>query len=73
MKKTSVALALVLGMTFTAAHAGGPVIIDDNIEVVADKPGSIGILPVILIAVALCAALCGDEEPQKGCAADLAC
>ena len=52
----------------TAAFAGGPVIIDDETEVVPAKPtSSVGILPIILVTVALCAALCGgsNDNPQE--------
>ncbi len=45
------------------AFAGGPVVVDDAVEVVADKPASsMGILPIIIIGVALCAALCGSND-----------
>ena len=48
--------------------ANGPVIIDDETEVVPAKPtSSVGILPIILVTVALCAALCGgndDTDPR---------
>lgn len=62
-------LAALLAVTAPSAYAGGPVIVDDSEEVVADKAGStIGILPIILITIALCAAVCGgsdDEEEKK--------
>ena len=57
--------AILLGAT--AANAGGPVIIEDEMEVVAEKPASsVGILPLLLIPIILCVALCGggDDELQ---------
>lgn len=52
----------------TAANAGGPVIIEDEMEVVAEKPASsIGILPLLLIPIILCVALCGgDDDVPEG-------
>ena len=45
-----------------------PGLIDDETEVVPAKPtSSVGILPIILVTVALCAALCGgndDTDPR---------
>lgn len=68
-------LAATLALSAPMAMAGGPVIVDDTVEVVADQPASsMGVLPVILVAVALCAALCGsgDPEPTK-CSAAVNC
>lgn len=68
-------LAATLALSAPVAIAGGPVIVDDTVEVVADQPASsVGVLPVILVAVVLCAALCGsgDSEPTK-CSAAAAC
>jgi hypothetical protein len=62
MKKliTSV-MALTLGAS--AAMAGGPIVIEEENEVVAEKPASsVGILPIVLIAVGLCLALCGNDD-----------
>ena len=57
---TSIAAALLIS---TAAQAGGPVIVEEESEVVAEKSGSsMGILPIIIIGVALCAALCGSDD-----------
>jgi len=58
-------LAASLAVSASAAFAGGPVIIDD-VEVVEEKPASsIGILPLLLIPIILCVALCGgDDEPE---------
>jgi hypothetical protein len=56
-------LAATLAVSASTAFAGGPVIID---EVVEEKPASsVGILPLLLIPIILCVALCGgdDDEP----------
>lgn len=67
--------AVLLVASVPAVMAGGPVIVEDTVEVVADKPAStIGIVPVIVAFVTLCAVLCGnDGPPQKGCAAAIDC
>ena len=61
-------LASALVISAGTAFAGGPVIIDDETEVVPAKPtSSVGVLPIILVTVALCAALCGgndDTDPR---------
>jgi len=61
-------LASAVALSAAAAHAGGPIIIVDEPEVVAQKPASsVGILPLILIGIVLCVALCGgsdDEDPE---------
>lgn len=62
MKKliTSV-MALTLGTS--AAMAGGPVVVEDEMEVVAEKPASsAGLLPLLLIPIILCVALCGNDD-----------
>lgn len=58
-------LAATLAVSATTAFAGGPVVVEDEVEVVAEKPASsIGILPLLLIPIILCVALCGnDDEP----------
>ena len=59
-------LAATLAVSATTAFAGGPVIIED-VEIVEEKPASsVGILPLLLIPIILCVALCGgdDDEPQ---------
>ncbi len=59
-------LAASLAVSASTAFAGGPVVVEDEVEVVAEKPASsIGILPLLLIPIILCVALCGndDEEP----------
>jgi hypothetical protein len=65
MKKliTSV-MALTLGAS--AAMAGGPIVIEEEMEVVAEKPASsIGILPLLLIPLILCVALCGGDDDDN--------
>lgn len=68
------AFAAILLLSAPLAQAGGPVIVEDDVEVVADQSSSIGILPLILVAVAVCAALCGNDEPEVDiCQADISC
>lgn len=62
-----VALSLVLSSS--VAFAGGPVIIQEegNPEVIAERPASsVGILPLLLIPVILCVALCGGGGGSDG-------
>jgi hypothetical protein len=58
-------LALLVAVSATTAHAGGPVVVVEEPEVVADAPASGGILPLLLVGIALCVALCGgdDDDP----------
>lgn len=59
----TVALAAMVAMS--AAHAGGPVIIQEEgqPEVIAEKPASsVGLLPLLLIPIVLCLALCGGDD-----------
>jgi hypothetical protein len=68
--KTQLAAILATAVTLSAAtaHAGGPVIIEEQ-EVVAEKPASsVGILPLLLVGIVLCVALCGgsDDDEQRG-------
>ena len=65
MKKIiTAALASAMALSATTAYAGGPVIIED-VEVVEEKPASsIGILPLLLIPIILCVALCGDDDEE---------
>ena len=62
-------LAPVLAATLafsSVAYAGGPVVVVEEMEVVAEESGSsVGILPIIIIGVALCAALCGSDDDQR--------
>ncbi|MBL9046742.1 MAG: hypothetical protein JNK34_05430 [Tabrizicola sp.] len=64
--KNSLAAILALSLAASTAFAGGPVIVEDETEVVAEKSGSsVGILPIILVTVALCAALCGGDDDEE--------
>jgi hypothetical protein len=59
-------LAATLAVSASTAFAGGPVIIEDEIEVVVEKPASsIGILPLLLIPIILCVALCGSDDEEE--------
>ena len=52
-----------LAVSASTAFAGGPVVVEDEVEVVAEKPASsVGILPLLLIPIILCVALCGGDE-----------
>jgi hypothetical protein len=60
-------LASAALVSATTAHAGGPVVVQEEAEVVAEKPASsVGILPLLLVGVVLCAALCnkGNDDDQ---------
>jgi hypothetical protein len=59
------ALASLVAISATTAHAGGPVIVVEEPEVVAEAPASGAILPLLLVGIALCVALCGgdDDDP----------
>jgi hypothetical protein len=60
MKKLIAAvMALTLGAS--AATAGGPVVIEEEQEVVAERKG-VGIVPLLLLGVVLCVALCGGDD-----------
>lgn len=63
-------LASVMVFSAATAYAGGPVVVAEEPEVVAEKPASsVGILPLLLVGVVLCVALCGgddDEEEIRG-------
>jgi hypothetical protein len=61
------AIAAILAIPAATVHAGGPIILEDETEVVAEKPAStMGILPLLLIPIILCVALCGgDDENSK--------
>jgi hypothetical protein len=65
MKKL-VASVMALCLGASAVTAGGPVVIEDESEVVAEKPASsVGILPILLVGVVLCAALCGGDDDTE--------
>ena len=56
-------LAASLAVSASTAFAGGPVIIEDT--VVEEKPASsVGILPLLLIPIILCVALCGGDDDE---------
>ena len=58
-------LAATLAVSASTAFAGGPIVIEEEMEVVAEKPASsVGILPLLLIPIILCVALCGDDDPE---------
>ena len=49
-----------------AAHAGGPVVVAEEPEVVAETPRSGWIVPVVIGVIVLCAIACGsDDEPVQ--------
>ena len=55
-------LATAIALSASTAFAGGPVIVEE-VEVVEEKPGSsAGILPLLLIPIILCVALCGNDD-----------
>ena len=57
-------LAASLAISASTAYAGGPVIVAEEPEVVAESPTSGAILPLLLVGIALCVALCGgDDDP----------
>lgn len=62
-KPIATVLATALAISASIAFAGGPVIVEDEMEVVAEKPASsIGILPLLLIPIILCVAVCGGGD-----------
>ena len=68
--KNLIACALAASMLAAAstAYAGGPVVIaeEGQPEVIAEKPASsIGILPLLLIPIILCVALCGGNDDNN--------
>jgi hypothetical protein len=64
--KTLFYSVLVTGLLISAvAQAGGPVVIVDEPEVVAEKPRSGALLPLLLVGIVLCVALCGDDEDDR--------
>jgi hypothetical protein len=56
-------LAATIALSASTAFAGGPVMIAEEPEVVAEQPASsVGILPLLLVGVVLCVALCGNSS-----------
>jgi Zn-dependent protease len=65
MKKL-VASVMALSLGTSAAMAGGPVVVEEEVEVEAEKPASsVGILPLLLVGVILCVALCGGDDDDE--------
>lgn len=64
MKKL-VAMSLAMSVMASNAFAGGPVIIEDEIVVVEKPASSVGILPLLLIPIILCVALCGGDDERR--------
>ncbi|HLQ20370.1 MAG TPA: hypothetical protein VK146_15455 [Tabrizicola sp.] len=66
MKKiVSPVLALSLALSSTAAFAGGPVVIEEEIQpevVVEQTPRSGWIVPVLIGGIILCAIACGNDD-----------
>lgn len=64
MKKfLAAATASAMVLSSTTAFAGGPVVIEEEQEVVAERPAtSVGIVPLLLLGVVLCVALCGGDN-----------
>jgi hypothetical protein len=59
-------LAVSLALSASTAFAGGPIVIEEEAEVVAEKPASsVGILPLLLIPIILCVALCGNDDDEE--------
>ena len=59
---------LAVALSASAAFAGGPVVVIDEGKpaVVAEKPASsVGILPLLLIPIILCVALCGGKNNSQ--------
>ena len=66
MNKFITTLAVAsLAVSASTAYAGGPVVVEEEMEVVAEKPASsAGLLPLLLIPIILCVALCGNDDPE---------
>lgn len=64
MKKLT-ATVLAASLVASTAYAGGPVIVEEETEVVAEQPAtSVGVLPLVLIVVGICVLFCGsDDDP----------
>jgi hypothetical protein len=61
MTKLAAPLLVTTLALASAAHAGGPVIVEDT-EVEAATPRSGWIVPVIVGAIILCAIACGNDD-----------
>lgn len=62
--KQLTATVLAASLVASTAYAGGPVIVEEETEVVAEQPAtSVGLWP-FLIVVGLCVLFCGsDDDP----------
>ncbi|OYW58690.1 MAG: hypothetical protein B7Z10_12635 [Rhodobacterales bacterium 32-66-7] len=59
-------LAASIALSATSAFAGGPVIIEDTTEVVAEKPASsIGVLPLLIGAIVIGAVLLNNNDDEE--------
>jgi hypothetical protein len=58
------ALASLVAISASTAYAGGPVIVtEEPMPVVEEQAGtSVGVLPLLLVGIALCVALCGGSD-----------
>jgi hypothetical protein len=65
--KKFVATTLAASLLASTAFAGGPIVVEvEEPPAVAEKPASsIGILPLLLIPIILCVALCGDDDEEQ--------
>jgi hypothetical protein len=58
-------LAASLVLSASTSFAGGPIVVVEEPEVVAEKPASsVGILPLLLVGVVLCVALCNNDDDE---------
>jgi hypothetical protein len=67
-KRTPASVALAFLFSASTANSGGPVVILDEQKVVAEKPRSGLLLPLVLVGVVLCVMLCGGEDGPSGVA-----
>jgi hypothetical protein len=59
-------LASAMILSASTAFAGGPVVIvEDPVPVVAEKPRSGVLLPLLLVGIVLCVALCGGDDEES--------
>lgn len=62
--KTLAATLLSATLITSTAYAGGPVVVEEETQVVAERPAtSIGIWPILLV-IGLCVALCGGDDDE---------
>jgi hypothetical protein len=59
-------LGFSVALSTATAYAGGPVVVieEGQPEVVAEKPRSGWIVPVIIGLIVVCAIACGDDEEE---------